>query len=267
MAGTLFQDNLSPYLTIVEATEPSAPSAGQQRIYIDSTTHLLKATNSSGTDRTIEGLSNPLTTTGDIIYSSSGTTAARRAVGSTGDVLTVTGGVPVWAAPAAGGITRTQLGYTSIGASFDTTLKTVAKKITCATAGLIASISIAMKGDSTNTANITVFVMSDNSGTPLNIIAAGGAAPQRSSGTAMVSTTFINSTARFITFPVGIWVAAADYWICALVDGTSGNGAQICYDGSGSDFTSTATDAARDQSITTLATQTNKYSLYADFLK
>lgn len=53
---TKFEDNLSPYLTIVEATEPSAPSAGQQRVYIDSTTHLLKATNSSGTDRTIEGV-------------------------------------------------------------------------------------------------------------------------------------------------------------------------------------------------------------------
>jgi hypothetical protein len=56
MAGTLFENNLSPYLTIVEATEPAAPSAGQQRLYIDSTTHLLKATNSSGTDRTIEGV-------------------------------------------------------------------------------------------------------------------------------------------------------------------------------------------------------------------
>ncbi len=51
----LFENNLSPYLTIVEATEPAAPSAGQQRLYIDSTTHLLKATNSSGTDRNIEG--------------------------------------------------------------------------------------------------------------------------------------------------------------------------------------------------------------------
>ncbi len=60
MAGTLFENNLSPYLTIVEATEPSAPSAGQQRLYIDSTTHLLKATNSSGTDRTIEGSSGAL---------------------------------------------------------------------------------------------------------------------------------------------------------------------------------------------------------------
>lgn len=45
------------------------------------------------------GMSNPMTTTGDIIYSSSGSTPARRGIGSTGQVLTVSGGLPVWATP------------------------------------------------------------------------------------------------------------------------------------------------------------------------
>lgn len=49
------------------------------------------------------GMTNPLTTTGDMIYSSSGTTPARRAIGTTGQVLTVSGGVPTWATPAGGG--------------------------------------------------------------------------------------------------------------------------------------------------------------------
>jgi hypothetical protein len=49
------------------------------------------------------GMTNPMTTTGDTIYSSSGSTPARLAIGSTGNVLTVAGGVPTWAAPAAGG--------------------------------------------------------------------------------------------------------------------------------------------------------------------
>ena len=49
------------------------------------------------------GMTNPMTTTGDTIYSSSGSTPARLAIGSTGDVLTVAGGVPSWAAPAATG--------------------------------------------------------------------------------------------------------------------------------------------------------------------
>jgi hypothetical protein len=46
------------------------------------------------------GMTNPLTTTGDTIYSSSGTTPARLGIGSTGQVLTVAAGIPSWATPA-----------------------------------------------------------------------------------------------------------------------------------------------------------------------
>lgn len=42
------------------------------------------------------------TTTGDMIYASSANTPARLAVGTTGQVLTVAGGVPTWATSAAG---------------------------------------------------------------------------------------------------------------------------------------------------------------------
>jgi len=55
------------------------------------------------------GMTNPMTTTGDTIYSSSGSTPARLGIGSTGNVLTVSGGVPTWAAPAGGGKTWTLL--------------------------------------------------------------------------------------------------------------------------------------------------------------
>ena len=43
------------------------------------------------------------TTTGDIIYASGANTPARLGIGSTSNVLTVAGGVPTWAAPAASG--------------------------------------------------------------------------------------------------------------------------------------------------------------------
>jgi hypothetical protein len=46
------------------------------------------------------GMTNPMTTTGDTIYSSSGSTPARLGIGSTGQVLTVAGGLPSWATPA-----------------------------------------------------------------------------------------------------------------------------------------------------------------------
>ena len=49
-------------------------------------------------------VNNTLTsTTGDMIYASAANTPARLAIGSTDQVLKVTGGVPAWATPAAGG--------------------------------------------------------------------------------------------------------------------------------------------------------------------
>jgi len=47
-------DNAFPSILITEGTEPSAPAAGKQRLYIDSTSHKLKRTDSSGVDVTIE---------------------------------------------------------------------------------------------------------------------------------------------------------------------------------------------------------------------
>ncbi len=86
----LFENNLSPYLTIVEATEPAAPSAGQQRLYIDSTTHLLKATNSSGTDRTIEGVAAGAITTSGLTQATA--RLLGRTTASTGAVEEITVG-------------------------------------------------------------------------------------------------------------------------------------------------------------------------------
>lgn len=51
------------------------------------------------------GMTNPMTTTGDTIYSSSGSTPARLGIGSSGQVLTVSGGVPAWATASSGGMT------------------------------------------------------------------------------------------------------------------------------------------------------------------
>jgi hypothetical protein len=57
----------------------------------------------SSVDTTTKAL-NPSTTLGDIEFrSSTANTNTRLGIGSTGDVLTVSGGVPAWAAPAGGG--------------------------------------------------------------------------------------------------------------------------------------------------------------------
>ena len=55
----------------------------------------------------------PMTTTGDIIYEASPTTAARLGIGTTGQVLTVAGGIPSWATPATGGGTITRTDFTA----------------------------------------------------------------------------------------------------------------------------------------------------------
>jgi hypothetical protein len=58
------------------------------------------------------GMTNVLTTTGDIIYSSSGTTPARLGIGTSGQVLRVSaGGIPEWFTTAGSG-TVTTVGWT-----------------------------------------------------------------------------------------------------------------------------------------------------------
>ena len=71
--------------------------------YLKDTNVTTYYTGSSWANLDTTGMTNPMTTTGDTIYSSSGSTPARLGIGSTGNVLTVAGGVPTWAAPAGGG--------------------------------------------------------------------------------------------------------------------------------------------------------------------
>jgi hypothetical protein len=67
------------------------------------------------------GMTNPMTTTGDTIYSSSGSTPARLGIGTTGQVLTVSGGLPTWATAGGGGGMTSIASGTLSGASLDLT--------------------------------------------------------------------------------------------------------------------------------------------------
>ena len=71
------------------------------------------STESTGLAYKTKGVFNGLTTTGDTIYSSSGTTQSRLGIGSTGQVLTVASGVPSWATPASG----STISYTSLSSA------------------------------------------------------------------------------------------------------------------------------------------------------
>jgi hypothetical protein len=59
------------------------------------------------------GMTNPMTTTGDTIYSSSGSTPARLGIGSTGQVLSVSSGLPAWTTISAGSLTSIATGSLS----------------------------------------------------------------------------------------------------------------------------------------------------------
>jgi len=76
----------------------------------------------SSVDTTTKAL-NPSTTLGDIEYrSSTANTNTRLAIGTTGQVLSVSGGVPAWATPSSGGMTLINAGGTTLtGASISFT--------------------------------------------------------------------------------------------------------------------------------------------------
>jgi len=65
-----------------------------------------------------------LTTNGDLMYGTGSGAITRLGVGSTGNVLTVAGGVPTWAAPAGGGGKVLQVVSVNPGSTFTTTSST-----------------------------------------------------------------------------------------------------------------------------------------------
>lgn len=93
------------------------------------------------------GMTNPMTTTGDTIYSSSGSTPARLGIGSTGQVLTVASGVPSWATPSGGSFTTgaynnggqqstTSTSYTNLATTDALTVTTGTKALVSIMAGM-----------------------------------------------------------------------------------------------------------------------------------
>jgi hypothetical protein len=81
----------------------TSPQEGQFA-YLKDTNVTTYYTGSAWANLDTTGMTNPMTTTGDTIYSSSGSTPARLGIGTSGQVLTVSGGgVPSWATASGGG--------------------------------------------------------------------------------------------------------------------------------------------------------------------
>jgi len=116
----------------------------------------------SSVDTTVKALS-PGTTAGDIDYYTSSTAKSRLGIGSSGQVLTVSGGVPSWATAASGGMTQLASGtlsgasvtISSISGSYQDLLLVITNRVN-ATAGRAGVIRL--NGDSgTNYTMATIY--------------------------------------------------------------------------------------------------------------
>jgi hypothetical protein len=81
----------------------TSPQEGQFA-YLKDTNVTTYYTGSAWTNLDTTGMTNPMTTTGDMVYSSSGSTPARLGIGTTGQVLSVAGGIPSWASASSGAL-------------------------------------------------------------------------------------------------------------------------------------------------------------------
>jgi hypothetical protein len=80
---------------------PWLPDTTFQKVPFGSAAQVLTANadGSIGWANSAAGFANPMTTTGDTIYSNPGSTPVRLAIGASGTVLTVAGGLPTWMTP------------------------------------------------------------------------------------------------------------------------------------------------------------------------
>ncbi len=75
----------------------------------------------SGTVTITNDMATTITTNGDLLYGTGSGTYTRRGIGSTGQVLTVSGGVPTWSTPSSSGSTLLAYATSSYGSNYSTT--------------------------------------------------------------------------------------------------------------------------------------------------
>ena len=87
-----------------QGSAPSTPATGKWRLFTKADgLYIVEDTGDVHGPFPYSSLSNPMTSTGDVIYSSDGSgTPARLAAGSDGEVLTLASGIPSWAAAGGG---------------------------------------------------------------------------------------------------------------------------------------------------------------------
>jgi hypothetical protein len=144
----------------------TSPQEGQFA-YLKDTNVTTYYTGSAWANLDTTGMTNPMTTTGDTIYSSSGSTPARLGIGSTGQVLTVAGGVPTWAT-SSGSRGLNQIIPSSVSVGSGTASVGANGKITLTSVGTNISINGVFSSTYTNY-HIVYDLISASSHTALNM--------------------------------------------------------------------------------------------------
>jgi len=154
---TILITNLGSGACVITAGTATVNTAGSLSLsqYEAGLLHFVSSSSAVFNDY-VQAASNPLTTTGDMIYSSSGSTQARLGIGSTSQVLTVSGGIPAWATPTAAGANYSLLntGGTSLTAATDITVSSISGankimvRVTNASAGALSNMTIRFNSNS-----------------------------------------------------------------------------------------------------------------------
>lgn len=144
----------------------TSPQEGQFA-YLKDTNVTTYYTGSAWANLDTTGMTNPMTTTGDTIYSSSGSTPARLGIGTVGQVMTVNSGAtaPEWATPASGG------GLTLL--STTTFSNTLTNFTVSSISGSYKNLLIVGSGLQTNTASTGPIQLQFNADTGANYTAIG----------------------------------------------------------------------------------------------
>jgi len=131
---------LQPGTTLGDLAYSSATANTNTRLAVGSTGQVLTvAAGVPAWATPSSSMTNPMTTTGDIIYSSSGSTPARLGIGSTGQVLSVSSGVPAWTSP--GGYVQVATGSTTSGTSLNLTSLTTYNNYILVHTGISCGVS------------------------------------------------------------------------------------------------------------------------------
>jgi hypothetical protein len=190
-----------------------------------------------------------LSATGDMVYASAANTPARLAIGTAGQVLTVTGGVPTWTSLAPGGVTSVT-GTAPIASSGGATpaislTPGTARQLLQTNAGA-TGVEFASNIDIPGTLDVTGAAVFDNTvtvaGTHLQLNAQG-------------DLRFADSdSSNYVAFQAPATVASNVTWTLPGVDGTSGQ--VLSTDGSGTLSWATAGGGGWTRTSTVLAPTT-----------